>query len=148
MDTALTTDFADGAYRFWLPMPRVIAAEREMGGARSIFALFYDLGEALAQAGNGRMVLAGVTEARLSECHAVIRNALVGGNEGRVAGETVAVGDGMARELVETYCYPARPAMHDLALAWEVLRAAIYGIDTAASGSKKKPVETGDHVPS
>lgn len=142
MDTALTTDFADGTYRFWLPMSRVVAAEREMsreGYERSILALFYDIGEALGQS-VGQSVLAGSMAARLSECQAVIRNALIGGDDGLVNGENIAVSDTMARSLVDTYCYPARPAMHDIALAWEILRVAIYGIDT--SGSKKKEADS------
>ena len=55
-----------------------------------------------------------------------------------VNGEDVRTSGTMARELVAVYCYPARPAIHDLGLAWEVLRAAIYGIDPKATGSKKK----------
>ena len=148
METAYTTDFADGTYRFWLPMSRVIAAEREMsqhGRERSILALFYDIGEALGQS-VGMSVIAGSMGARMHECHAVIRNALIGGNDGLVNGDQIAVGDAMARELVETYCYPARPAMHDIGLTWEILRAAIYGIDT--SGSKKKDEDSASLSPS
>lgn len=142
METALTTKFGDGTYRFWLPMPRVIAAEREISG--SILALFYDIAEALGESVGGTIVLAGSTDARLKSCHAVIRNALVGGNEGQVDGEIIAVGDTLARELVETYCYPARPAMHDIALAWEILRAAVYGIDATA---QKKRTGAGAQTP-
>lgn len=148
METALTADFADGSYRFWLPMSRVVAAEREMGRdgiPRSLLGLFYDIGEGLGTA-LGEHVLAGSIPARLSECQTVIRNALIGGNEGMVDGEQIAIGDTLAKELVDTYCYPARPAMHDVALAWQILRAAIYGIDT--SGSKKKDGASVDPDPS
>jgi hypothetical protein len=118
-------------------MPRVIAVEREIGG--SILALFYNLGEGLGQA-MGETVLAAPSAATLKQCHSVIRNALIGGNEGRVDGEEIAVGDTLGLELVETYCYPARPAMHDLALAWQILRAAVYGVQLP-EGSKKKEAE-------
>lgn len=138
METAITKAFGDGEYRFWLPMPRVIAAEREMSRdrPRSILALFYDLGENLATSG-GAMVMAGPSAATLHECQAVIRNALCGGGEGMVDGAQVAVGDAMAQELARTYCYPARPAMHDIALAWEILKAAIYGVQIPADAKKK-----------
>lgn len=143
MDTKTTLPFADGEYTFWLPMPRVIAAEREMGRLdadgrkqpRSIFALFHDIGTHVG-AVSEEIVLAGPSPALLADVHALIRNALIGGNDGLVGGEQIAVPDSLARELVDTYCYPARPAMHDLALAWKILSAAIYGIDS--SGSKKK----------
>lgn len=137
MDTAYTADFADGSYRFWLPMPRVIAVEREIGG--SMLALFYNLGEGLGQT-MGETVLAAPSAATIKQCHSVIRNALIGGSEGRVAGEEIAVGDALGLELVETYCYPARPAMHDIALAWQILRAAVYGVKIP-EGSKKKEAE-------
>ncbi len=155
MDTAITRDFADGVYRFWLPMPQVIAAEREMArrdgeGAQiphSLFAVFHDLGAHLGQLGD-ETVLTGPSPALLSDAHAVIRNALTGGADGLVNGEAVVVNGAMARELVAVYCYPARPAIHDLGLAWEVLRAAIYGIDPKATGSKKKDGDVSDPPPS
>lgn len=137
METAYTADFGDGAYRFWLPMPRVVAVEREIGG--SIFALFSNIGENLASAG-GELVLAGPSDATIKQCHSVIRNALIGGNEGRVGAEVVAVGDTLGLELVQTYCFPARPAMHDMALAWRILKAAIYGVELPDSAKKKSAV--------
>lgn len=130
METRTTLPFADrDNYEFWLPMPRVVAAEREIEG--SIFALFYDIAENLGSA-MGEFVLAGATDARLKSCHAVIRNALVGGG----------TGEQEARDLVATYCYPARPAMHDVALAFNILKAAIYGIQLPET--VKKNEATGD----
>ncbi len=131
METRVTLAFADGDYDFWLPMPRVIAVEREADC--SIFALFHNLGESLGS-GGGEMVLIGGSEARLKQCHALIRNALVGGDTPEVT----------ARELVETYCYPARPAIADMALAWNILRAAVYGIDTTVLSKKKAEAAEAD----
>jgi hypothetical protein len=148
VETSYTADFGDGTYKFWLPMTRIVAAEREMGrdgSPRSIIALFYDIGESLGDM-LGDHVVAGPMAAHVSECHAVIRNALIGGNEGRIGDETLAVGDTMARDLVATYCYPARPIMHDIGLAWQILKAAIYGIEI--SGSKKKGEATDAPSPS
>lgn len=138
METAIVRPFADGNYKFWLPLPRVIAAEREMSRdrPRSIFALFYDLGDSLGQTAAG-FVLAGPSEATIAECQAVIRNALSGGDEGMVSGDIISVGDTLAKELVETYCYPARPAMLDIELCWRILEAAIYGIKLPEDAKKK-----------
>lgn len=143
METRITLPFADGEYEFWLPMSRVVAAEREMGrldadGVRkphSILTVFHDLGTHLGVVLDGAHVLTGPMPVLPADAHAIIRNALVGGNRGMVNGEQIAVGDAMARNLIETYCYPARPLMHDLGLAWRILQAAVYGIDP---GSKKK----------
>lgn len=127
METRVTLLFADGDRDFWLPMSRVVAFEREAD--TSIFAIFYAIGENLGQAVDGAKVLIGPSEARLKQCHSLIRNALIGGG----------TSEQEARELVETYCYPARPAMHDIALAWEVMSAAIYGVKV--EGSKKKEAD-------
>lgn len=124
MDTACVAAFGDRDYTFFLPMARVIAFEREADC--SIFELFHNLGTHLGSLGD-EMVLAGPSPARLKQCHSLIRNALIGGG--------VDEGDEV-RDLIATYCYPARPAVKDMALAWTVLKAAIYGVDT---GSKKKP---------
>ena len=142
METRITLPFADGDYEFWLPMPRVTAIEREAGridrdGVRqpySIFSMFDDLGSYLAAVGD-EVMLAGPSPAHMAEAHLIIRHGLIGGDKGRVNGEEVAVGDALARELVETYCYPARPAIYDLGLAWKILSAAVYGV---ADTSKKK----------
>ena len=123
-ETRATLAFADGERPFWLPMARVVAFERE--SECSIFALFHEIGQNLAAASEGTPVLIGASAARMKQVHSLIRNALIGAGEDEQE----------ARELVQTYCYPVRPAIHDMALCWQVLSAAIYGIDT--SGSKKK----------
>ena len=125
METRINRLFAGEARDFWLPMSRVVAFEREAGC--SIFALFYALGENLGAAESGDMVLIGASDARLKQCHSLISNALIG------AGES----EQEARDLIQTYCFPARPAIHDAALAFQILRAAIYGIQLP-EGSKKK----------
>ena len=136
-------------------MPQIIAAEREMArcdadGAslpHSIFAVFHDIGAHLGKLGDEN-ILTGPSPALLGDAHAVIRNALTGGADGLVNGDDIRVNAAIARELVATYCYPARPAIHDLGLAWEVLRTAIYGIDQTATGSKKKDGDADDPPPS
>ena len=115
-------------------MPRVVAVERESGA--SILALFHDLGTALGQMGS-EMVLVGATDANVKACQSVIRHALAGGADGLVDGEQIAVGDTLAGALVETYCYPTRPMIHDAGLAWRILEAAIYGIKPAETTVKK-----------
>jgi hypothetical protein len=127
-ETSVTLAFADGDYTFFLPMQRLIAAEREM--KCSLFEAFYNLGNHVAGV-EGKEVLAGPSPATLPQCQALIRNGLIGG------GQT----EERARELVETYCYPARAAILDAALAFKVARAAIYGVQTAPKKKADQPVK-------
>lgn len=122
MDTATVAYFGDEEQTFFLPMARVIATEREADA--SIFEIFHGLGQNLGALGED-MVLTGPSPSRLKQCHSLIRNALIGGG----------MDETTAREMISTYCYPVRPAVHDLALAWQILKAAVYGVDP---GSKKK----------
>lgn len=131
-ETKATAHFAGEDRDFWLPMSRVVAFEREADC--SIFALFYALGENLAASQDitGGMMFVGGSDARLKQCHSLIRNALIGAGEAEKE----------AAELVQVYCFPARPAIHDAALAFKILRAAIYGVRLPESGKKKTEPES------
>jgi hypothetical protein len=131
-ETSITLPFADGDYQFFLPLPRVVAAEREADC--SIFELFSEIGAGVGAVGD-ELILISPSAAALKQCHAVIRNALIGGGQGEEE----------ARKLLETYCYPARPAIADLGLTYKILGAAIYGVRL-----KKKDVPEGpsDESPS
>lgn len=132
MDTAYVGLFGAEDQTFFLPMSRVIAAEREADA--SIFQIFFDIGEHLGTA-IGETVLAGPSPTRLKQCQAVIRNALIGGGMDEVE----------AKGMVETYAYPARPAIADLALTWSILKAAIYGVSVKKKADGAEP-ETSDTV--
>jgi len=129
-ETKANAHFAGEDRDFWLPMSRVIAFEREADC--SIFALFHALGENLGAAASGDMVLIGASDARLKQCHSLIRNALIGAG----------VPEKEAAELIAVYCFPARPAIHDAALAFQILRAAIYGIKLPEASKKKSASES------
>jgi hypothetical protein len=122
-ETAVTLPFADGEYTFYLPLIRVAAFKREAGC--SPYELFFWLGQALGRIGE-EIVLSGPSPADPEQCIHLIRNALIGGGTEQT----------QAKKLVEQYCFPARPAIHDMALAWQILEAAVYGVKLPA---KKKP---------
>lgn len=130
-ETKANAHFAGEDRDFWLPMARIIAFEREADC--SLFALFYAIGENVGSVG-GETVLIGASDARLRQCHSLIRNGLIGAG----------VPEKEAAELVKTECYPARPAMHDLALAFTILRAAIYGVKLPEASKKKPEAESPD----
>lgn len=121
-ETACLQHFGGEERKFFLPMPRLMAAEREMDC--SIFQLFDDIGQNTGSIGS-EVVITGPSPARAKACHSVIRNALIGGG----TSEQEAAG------LIETYCYPTRPVMHDVKLTFDILSAAIYGVKM--EGSKK-----------
>lgn len=100
---------------FFLPMARILVVERECN--RSLFELFPMLGSALAKT-SGQFVLAEPCAVTLEQCHSIIRNALIGAG----------MGEREARDMVQTYCAPARPAVHDMGLAWHILEQLVYGI--------------------
>ena len=136
MDTALTSPFADGEYRFWLPLPQVFELERECG---SMLALEERLRAGIGQDGAGGAVFVGGGDATAKEIREVIRIGLIGGNNATVDGEEKEVGPTRAKALVSDYTYPARPLAESAALAWSILSAAIFGIEL-----KKKSDPEGD----
>jgi len=129
METQHIGFFAGEDRTFFLPMARITIVERETGV--SVFQLFDWLGKNLGSIGEEIVLLNG-TEITPKQCHSVIRNSLIGGG----------VPEKEAGELVETYAYPARPAINDLALAWCILQALIYGV------SLKKKAEDAPESPS
>ncbi|TNE38303.1 MAG: hypothetical protein EP345_17475 [Sphingomonadales bacterium] len=136
MDTATEIGFADGAYRFWLPMPQILELERKCGG-KSIFVMFDQIGSGLGLS-EERPVYLGGGSAMVTDIREIIRLALIGGNSAMIDGEEKQVGPNAARQLVEDYIYPARPLVEALHLAWAILHAAINGIEVK---KKAEPVK-------
>ncbi len=143
-DTAVELDFADGKYRFWLPLPCAIELERNCGSPRSgdepaqpksLFTMYDQFSGGLALDGGAPVYLGGGA-AILKDVREVIRLGLIGGNCGKIDGEEVEIGPIRAKELVETYCFPARPFVESLYLAWSILHAAIVGIDLKKKASE------------
>ena len=126
MDTAAELDFGDGRYRFWLALPHIIELERKTGG-KSVFAIYDQLGAGLGLDGETPIYLGGGA-AMTTDIRETIRLGLIGGNSGMVDGEQIEVGPQRARELVDTYTFPARPIIEGQHVAWSILHAAITGI--------------------
>lgn len=135
METAVEAKFADGTYRFWLPLPQVFELERNCG---SLLAIEERLRAAIAVDATGDVVFVGGGAATIKEIRETVRLALIGGNNGMVAGEEIEVGPGKATDLVDAYLFPARPIAEGASLAWRVLEAAIFGVQL-----KKKSKRTG-----
>lgn len=144
--TEITLPFADGTYRFWLPIPQVNELESKLasfGGPVSMFGLEWQLRQSISLAANGDAVFAGGGDAVAKAVRETIRLGLIGGGFAVVDDDKVEVGPNRAKELLEAYVYPARPLAEAAALAWRVLAAAIYGNEPNAP-TDDKPSSSGD----
>lgn len=141
MDTAVVTNFADGQYRFWLPLPQVFELERNC--ETSLLAIEERLRAGIGQDAEGRAVFLGGGDARVKEIRETIRLALIGGNHAVIDGEQQDVGPIRAKELVDSYTFPSRPLAESAALAWDILSASIFGIRL-----KKKDAGVAETIPS
>jgi hypothetical protein len=148
-DTAVTFAFADGEYRFWLPLPQVVELERKTGS--SILVIEERLRGAIGvgDPAEGELepnfLFLGGGSATVADVRETLRLALWGGGGGLVDGQEIEVGPNMARQLVDAYVYPARPFAEGVVQAWRVLHAAIHGVQLS---SKKKPEEVTGETPS
>lgn len=140
MDTATTLDFADGKYRFWLPLPLVFELERKTGDT-SILVLEERMRSAIGQDETGDFVFAGGGSAMVADVREVLRCGLIGGNSGLTDEGEKEVGPITAKQLVDDYVYPARPLSEGMVKAWQVLHAAIYGVKLDEGSKKKAPTK-------
>lgn len=122
--TEITMPFADGDYRFFLPIPQMIELERV---GHTMCSLEFRLRESIGLTLDGEAIYGGGNAVEADSIRKIIRLALIGGDSGTVDGEKVDVGPQRARELVDAYVYPARPLAEGAALAWRILATAIYG---------------------
>lgn len=139
LPTEITLPFADGQYRFHLPIAMVDELDKKYG---SIFRIEPALRAGIGLAEDGTAFFIGGGEASASSIRDVIRCALIGGNKGLVDEKTVDVGPNEAKRLVGAYVHPARPLGEGAALAWRILAAAIYGNEPKA----QPVVEATDNV--
>lgn len=136
MDTACTSFFGDGEYRFWLPLPQVFELERACDC--SVLEIEERLRGGIGQTADGIPHFLGGGTASVKEIRETIRLGLIGGNSGMVDGQEVEIDPLRAKQLLDLYCYPARPLAEGAALAWLILSSAIYGVRL-----KKKAGEDG-----
>lgn len=145
MDTAVELKFADGRYRFWLPLPQVFELERKTEA--SMLAIEERLRAAIGvdgkdESGDPKFVFLGGGSALMADVRETIRLGLIGGNSGFVDEVETEVGPGVAQQLVNNYVYPARPLSEGVVLAWRILHAAIHGVELHSK--KKDPDDLSD----
>ncbi len=135
MDTAITQQFADGEYTFFLPWPEALAVQRECGrfveGVREEKALFQIYEEISSGVGQyretGEVAFLGGSAANIRDIAKVIEYGLIGGNSGLVDGQQIKVNANLAEDLVKNYVY-GKTMLPSLFVAYKILAAAIEGI--------------------
>jgi hypothetical protein len=146
--TQIELEFGDGSYVFALKLPQILELQRSCGhtdarGVAHPSGIFAIYGRVL----KGRYVVQGSDvafgvphecEALLNDILETIRLGLVGGGEGLVSGQEVKVNALRARQLIETYCFPAAPLTDAWDIAAAILSAAIEGYEP----QKKSPSAT------
>jgi len=126
METAVELPFGDGTYRFWLPLPQIVALERKCADT-SLLVIEERLRASIGVDADGGFTFVGGGSAMIADVRETIRQALVGGNSGMVDGQEVEVGPITASQLTDQYVYPARPLSEGVVTAWRILHAAIHG---------------------
>lgn len=125
-DTAVTLQFGDGVYRFWLPMARIVEIERIAG--RSVVQIYDDLGQALGLDAEGSPRFLGGGNVRIAEIYEVIRCGAIGGDSREANGQTGHVSALDAKRLADGYV-DGRPIAETAPVAWAILNAAILGVE-------------------
>lgn len=126
--TFIHLPFADGVYRFHLPIPQVEELEEKCGNC-GVFAIYGRLqhGRYTDSKGEG-FGNPGAAIATLRDVRETIRLGLIGGGGGVVDGQPVAVTPVLAKKLVDRYGPPARPFDEGWSVAAAILFAAIEGV--------------------
>lgn len=137
-ETAISLPFADGEYRFWLPLPQVFELERTCGDV-SVISMEERFRASIGVDEQGGFVFTGGGAAMVKEVRETIRLGLIGGATAMVDGAEVEIGPQRAKQLIEAYCYPVRPLSEGVVLAWQILNAAIFGIRLKKKRTRPKP---------
>lgn len=138
MATSIELKFADGDYLFALKVPQILELQRVCGAG--IFVIYGRLlkGRYVLQSSGLSFGAPHECEAYLNDVLETVRLALIGGGQGRVNATDVQVTPLRARELVDTYCFPATPLKETWDLAAAILATTMEGYDEP-SGQKKSP---------
>ena len=136
VDTAVDLKFADGEYHFALLLPQIFELERNCGGpdsdgvrkGKSVFQIYDELSAGLGLSVDDAPVFMGGGRANAKDIRETIRLGLIGGGQTPID----------AKQLVDDYCFPARPMAECLGAAWAIMRATIEGVEV-----KKKPATAG-----
>ncbi len=119
LETSVNLPFADGVYKFALPLPRMDELEKKTG--RGIGALFARIMAGRFDVENDTVYLAGQAEFSSGDLIETVRQGLIGGGQATVDEAEIKVSSVLADRLIQNYL-----VHQPLTDAWK-LAAAILG---------------------
>lgn len=127
--------FADGAYTFALPLPRIDELQRKCGAG--IGAIFARVLKGCHYVGDEAVLAPSQAEFFAIDLIETIRQGLIGGGKGVVDGAEIKVTPVIAERLLNNYILD-RPLSDSWSLAFSILAAVIVGYDPP---KKDEPAE-------
>lgn len=140
MQTHINLTFADGEYRFALPLAQI--NELQIKTKKGIGKLFADVLRGRYIAGDDGATFGMPTEGdyAIADVVETVRLGLIGGGRATVGGEEIAVTPTTVQTLMANYVYPARPLREAWDMAASILLACIEGYEDPQK--KSAPAET------
>lgn len=139
MANFIDLDFADGEYRFALPLAQIDELQRKCGAG--IGAIFARTIKGAHRVGDELILAPGQAEFYALDIIETVRQGLIGGKMGTVDGKTVDVTPPLAKRLVDNYVL-GQPLSHAWELAVAILGAVIVGYEPPETPGKKESVAT------
>lgn len=139
MANFIDLDFADGEYRFALPLAQIDELQRKCGAG--IGAIFARTLKGASRHGDNIILAPGQAEFYAADIIETIRQGLVGGKTGTVDGKAVEVTPPIARRLVDNYVLN-QPLSHAWEIAVAILGAVIVGYEPPGKKEQAAASET------
>lgn len=129
MGTHIDLEWADGTYRFRLPLPQINELQRKTG--KGIGALFRDVLKGRYSLPDDGGSFGNPIEAEFHSTDIIetIRQGLIGGRKAWLDGEEKTLDDRAVAALMVTYVYPARPLIDGWEVAAAILMACVEGYE-------------------
>lgn len=139
MANYIDLDFADGEYRFALPLAQIDELQRKCGAG--IGAIFARTVKGAHRVGDDIILAPGQAEFYAADLIETIRQGLIGGKMGTVDEMPVVVTPPIAKRLVDNYVMN-QPLSNAWELAVAILGAVIVGYNPPETPGKKDSVAT------
>lgn len=139
MANFIDLDFADGEYRFALPIEQISELQEKCDAG--IGKIYSRTMAGVRRDGDKLMLIPSAAEFYGNEVREVVLQALIGGKQGIVDGEPVEVKPPRAKLLIRRYL-DDQPLIYPWELAVTILSAVIVGFDPPETPGKKGSVAT------
>lgn len=142
MANFIDLEFADGEYRFALPLAQIDELQRKCGAG--IGAIFSRVLKGASRHGNDIILAPGQAEFYAGDLIETVRQGLIGGKRGTVDGTEIEVNPSVVKRLLDAYVMD-QPLSRAWELAVAILGAVIVGYEpkkAEAAASETPETET------